>query len=72
MHYSADLQSVHGFRCYDNIAPNASMGACTCSVPGFNCQEIENKGPLYVTGSHVHSSSGNISEKGQDVVTTDH
>ena len=23
MHYWADLQSVHGFRCYDNIAPNA-------------------------------------------------
>jgi len=23
MHYRADLQSVHGFRCYDNIAPNA-------------------------------------------------
>jgi len=22
MHYWADLQSVHGFRCYDNIAPN--------------------------------------------------
>ena len=23
MHYWADLQSVHGFRCYDNIALNA-------------------------------------------------
>jgi len=23
VHYSADLQSVRGFRCYDNIAPNA-------------------------------------------------
>jgi len=23
VHYSAGLQSVHGFRCYDNIAPNA-------------------------------------------------
>jgi len=23
MHYCADLQSLHGFRCYDNIAPNA-------------------------------------------------
>ena len=22
MHYWVDLQSVHGFRCYDNIAPN--------------------------------------------------
>jgi len=23
VYYWADLQSVHGFRCYDNIAPNA-------------------------------------------------
>ena len=23
VHYWADLQSVHGFRCYGNIAPNA-------------------------------------------------
>jgi len=23
VHYWADLQSVHGFRCYDNVAPNA-------------------------------------------------
>jgi len=23
VHYRADLQSVHGFRCYDDIAPNA-------------------------------------------------
>jgi len=23
VHYWADLQSVHGFRCYDNMAPNA-------------------------------------------------
>jgi len=23
VHYWADLQSVHGFRCYDNIALNA-------------------------------------------------
>ena len=23
MHYREDLQSMHGFRCYDSIAPNA-------------------------------------------------
>ena len=23
VHHWADLQSVHGYRCYDNIAPNA-------------------------------------------------
>ena len=25
VHYWADLQSVHGLRCYDNIAPNAKL-----------------------------------------------
>jgi len=29
VHYWADLQSVHGFRCYDNIAPN-EMSASAC------------------------------------------
>ena len=32
VHYSADLQSVHGFRCYDNIAPNAKYQRVLCSV----------------------------------------
>jgi len=29
VHYWADLQSVHGFRCYDNIAPNAKFSECS-------------------------------------------
>jgi len=42
VHYWADLQLVHGFRCYDNIVSNAefhrvlgtrSMPACYC----YNC-----------------------------------
>jgi len=35
---------------------------------------IETKGLIEVTGSHVHSKSGNISETVQDrdVVTTEH
>ena len=32
MHYLADLQSVHGFRCDDNIAPNAKSQR----VPGYS------------------------------------
>jgi len=33
----ADLQSVHGFRCYDNRAEcEISVSACTRSTPGFN------------------------------------
>ena len=38
MHYWADLQSVHGFRCYDNIVPNAKcqrvlvLALCLVSV----------------------------------------
>jgi len=34
VHYWADLQSVHGFRCYDNIAPNAS--GPSCNEPQFS------------------------------------
>jgi len=30
--YWADLQSVHGFRCYDNIAPNTEMSATACRL----------------------------------------
>ena len=37
MHYWADLQSVHGFRCYNNIAPNAKcqrvLALGLCLVP---------------------------------------
>jgi len=34
VHYWADLQSVHGFRCYDNIALNASAvySLCACCL----------------------------------------
>ena len=37
MHYWVDLQSVHGFCCYDNTASNAKCHRvlCTRSVPGF-------------------------------------
>jgi len=35
VHYWVDLQSVHGFRRYDNIALNVkSASACTPSMPG--------------------------------------
>jgi len=38
VHYRANLQSVHSFHCYDNIAPNVKCQrvlACTPSMPGF-------------------------------------
>ena len=37
MHHWADLQSVHGFRCYDNIIREREMSAtaCTRSMPGL-------------------------------------
>ena len=39
MQYWADFQSVHGFRCYDNTAPNAKcqrvlVAYSLCSMPG--------------------------------------
>lgn len=34
VHYGADLQSVHGFRCYDNSAESEmSVSALTRSMP---------------------------------------
>jgi len=39
LHYCADFQSVHGFRCYDNTAPNAKcqrvlvLALCLVSCP---------------------------------------
>ena len=36
--YWSDLQSVHGFRCYDNSAKREmSASACTRSMPGYYC-----------------------------------
>jgi len=36
VHYWADLQSVHGSRCYDNSAKREmSASACTCSMHGL-------------------------------------
>ena len=32
VHYWANLQSLHGFRCYDNIAPNADVSECLYSL----------------------------------------
>jgi len=32
VHYWVDLQSVHGFRCYDNIAPNAKWFVIYCCI----------------------------------------
>jgi len=29
VHYWADLQSVHGFRCYDNIARTRNVSQCS-------------------------------------------
>ena len=35
--FIGDLQSVHGFRCYDNSAEREmSASACTRSMPWFN------------------------------------
>ena len=32
MHYWADLQSVYGFRCYDNIAQMRNVSECLYSL----------------------------------------
>ena len=35
MHYWADLQSVHGLRCYDSAEREMSVNACIHSVSGY-------------------------------------
>ena len=39
VHCWADLQSVHGFRCYDNSAQR-EMSASACTMPGFYVVEV--------------------------------
>ena len=48
VHYWADLLSMHGFRCYDNIAPKAKcqrvlvLALClvVCSVMLLSCGSV--------------------------------
>jgi len=41
VHYWVDLQSVHGFRCYDNIAEREmSASTCTCCMRGSLCDLV--------------------------------
>jgi len=41
MHYWADLQSVHGFCCYDNIVPCLlAVGAHDSIVANAKCQRV--------------------------------
>jgi len=39
VHYWAALQSMHGFRCYDNIYTEREMSASACTryMPGYGC-----------------------------------
>jgi len=42
VHYWADLQSVHGLRCYGNIArTRMSASVCTRSVRGLFCDWLQ-------------------------------
>ena len=49
VHHWADLQSVHGFRCYDNIAPNAKcqrvlvLGLCVVTLLFDLCETADEK-----------------------------
>jgi len=42
VHYWADMQSVHGFRCYDNIAANAKcqLVLALTHVPDFYLYQV--------------------------------
>jgi len=46
VHHYVDLRSVHGFRCYDNIAPNAEcqqvlvLALYVVSIVNATCHEV--------------------------------
>jgi len=44
VHYWADLQSVHGFRCYDNIARTRNVSECLYSLYAWLDLEHPHKG----------------------------
>jgi len=60
LHYCADLQSVHGFRCYDNIVPNAKCQRvfCTRYMPGLDSavSDLELRNSLPTQSVAVQSS----------------
>jgi len=43
VHYWAELQSVHGFRCYDNIVPNAKCQRVLV-LAGVGCRRTSRRG----------------------------
>jgi len=49
VHYWADLQSVHGFRCYDNIAPNTKCQRVLVLALWLLCWVVHksNSGPFW-------------------------
>jgi len=65
VHYWADLQSVHGFRCYDNSAERKmSASACTRSVPGcyyYNTEKIAEN--VHWWNGHTFCTAVNRSRK---------
>ena len=75
LHYWADLQSVHGFRCYDNIAPNAKWQPvlCTRSMPGLNSAvsdlELRNTGSLTVCPTQSVAVQSSLAVFGRSLKT---
>jgi len=54
LHYWAELQSVHGLRCYGNIARTRNVSVCSYSL--YTCYFGDFLGPAFPT-SHVQHIS---------------
>ena len=61
VHIWADLQSVHGFRCYDNRAGcEMSASACTRSMPGFNFVQAPGTDQFLTSSTIWHKKLRNV------------
>ena len=58
VHYWADLQSVHRFRCYDNIAQTRNASECLCSLHAwcYHCYVRVVDGRMKSQKPGLHSS----------------
>ena len=54
VHYWADLQSVHGFRCYDNTARTRNVSECLYSLYAWFSFFLETLSPTFV-GRHFRN-----------------
>jgi len=56
VHYWADLQLVHGFRCYDNTTRTRNVSECLYLLYACSIIVLLNYGEIKVSNSTVHDT----------------